>query len=132
MKRLLSISGLVLITSLLTSCTRSNDDTNTINNAATAGKWKVSLYFDEKDETSDFAGYNFTFNTNGTATAEKSGSSVAGTWSTTGSKFVVDFSADDVLDELSNDWLIVEKTNTSIKLKDDNTTKNERLEFVKQ
>jgi hypothetical protein len=131
MKSLFSLSSLVILISLLASCNHSDDDMNTLSNAATAGKWKIAFYFDKKDETSDFSGYTFNFNTDGTATAQKGATTVAGTWSVSGSKFILDFGGDPVLDELNDDWLIVEKTNSSIKLKDDNSLQDDQLNFIK-
>ena len=130
MKKIRSLLTLILSIVLLASCTRSSDNT-TLNNAATMGNWKISLFQEDHDETSNFAGYTFNFAANGTATATKGSTVVTGTWALRESKFELDFGADDVLRHISDDWIIIEKTETTIKLKDDNTTNNELLHFVK-
>ena len=130
MKAMRNLFILAILTATLVSCTRSTDNT-TLTTAATVGNWKVSLFQEEKDETSDYAGWTFTFESNGTATAIKGSATVTGSWALKESKFKLDFGADNILRHISDDWIIIEKTDTSIKLKDDNTLKIELLQFVK-
>jgi len=73
----------------------------------------------------------FIFNSNGTVAATNGSINANGTWSQASSKFNIDFGVTPVFSDLNDDWLIVEKTATSIKLKDDNPARNEKLEFVK-
>lgn len=121
---------LILCSSLLTACQKQNDN-NTTNVDLTAGTWRVSYYWDEKDETSDFASYNFMFLSNGTFMAHtSSGAAITGTWSQTGTKLIISFT-DPLLSELNDDWMITEKTSTSIKLKDDNPAQDDQLHFTK-
>ena len=121
----------------LIGCSKSDATDNTTTNGnggnptTPAGSWRISHYFDDRDETSDFAGYNFVFDNSGSVIATRSGASVTGTWSTTSTKFILSFGADPVLSELNDDWQIVERTSTSIKLKEDNPAQNDRLEFVR-
>lgn len=86
-----------------------------------SGTWYVSYFFDDTDETSDYAGYNFTFNVNGTSLAVKNAISLNGTWSNymdSGDEKVA-FSFDGItLDELEDDWEVIEFTSTQIRLKD--------------
>ncbi|MBL7813642.1 MAG: hypothetical protein JNL70_01465 [Saprospiraceae bacterium] len=98
------------------------------------GTWKVSYYLDSgKDETSNFSGYTFDFQSNGTLIAKFSGQTVTGTWSenTSSNKLIINISGTDKLDDAADDWLIISKTATSIKLRDDNTSKDEQLHFTK-
>lgn len=87
----------------------------------TDGSWYVSYFFDDTDETTDYAGYVFTFNTNGTSLAVKNTTSLNGTWSNymdSGDE-KLDLSFDGLtLDELEDDWEVVEFTTTQIRLKD--------------
>lgn len=124
---LMAIAAAILI---LSSCSKDNSPSNTIINGTPDGSWKVSYYFDSGDETSNFSAYTFTFGSNGQVTAIKNGTTYTGTWSQ-GSRFNIDFGADPVLSDLTDDWVIEEKTTNSIKLKDDNTTNNEVLQFTK-
>jgi hypothetical protein len=121
---------LILCSSLLTACQKQNDN-NTTNVDLTAGTWRVSYYWDEKDETSDFASYNFMFLSNGTFMAHtSSGAAITGTWSQTSTKLIINFT-DPLLSELNDDWMITEKTSTSLKLKDDNPAQDDQLHFTK-
>jgi len=85
------------------------------------GTWYVSYFFDDTDETSDYAGYNFTFNVSGTATAVKNTTTINGSWSNyidSGDE-KLEFSFDgSVLDELEDDWEVTEYSATQIRLKD--------------
>jgi hypothetical protein len=131
MKKLLFPAAIALSLSVFISCTRSSSDTTAFDNAPTTGQWKVSYYFDEKDETSDFAGWVFTFNTNGTASATNGATTINGTWVVREGEFRVDLGTSNPLDSFTGHWLIIEKTNTSIKLKDDNSLQDDQLHLVK-
>ena len=68
----------------------SSDDSSSLNNqsdvinTATSGTWKIILYNDsDVIKTSDFAGYNFTFNSNGVLSAVGVDLTIDGTWSVT-------------------------------------------------
>ena len=113
----------------------SSDDSSSLNNqsdvinTATSGTWKIILYNDsDVIKTSDFSGYNFTFNSNGVLSAVGVDLTIDGTWSVTDTN-----SSDDSIDdldfnifftspvnfaELSDDWDIVSKTATKIELID--------------
>ncbi|MBP8156913.1 MAG: hypothetical protein KAX93_00905 [Flavobacterium sp.] len=97
-----------------------NDDFTAV---LTSGTWYIS-YFQEDDdnETSDFNGYTFTFNSNGTSTVLKNAVTTNGTWSTfvdSGqNKLDLIFDGVDLLDEIEDDWRIIEYSNTQIRLKD--------------
>lgn len=127
---------LFAIIALIASCSKhdSNDDNGGggSSNLPPAGSWVVSLYFDTGDETAHFAGYSFSFQAGGVVSASNGATTVTGTWSQTSTKFILAFPAGTVFEDLSDDWLIVEKTATSIKLKDDNPAQDDRLEFTRQ
>lgn len=123
---------LVAHTLLSSTCSKKDDDLVTAGAGGDiSGTWRISMYWDEKDETADFVGYTFQFNSNGQLAATKGAVTVTGSWTETGSKLIVNFGSHAVLSELNDDWLKVEKTNASIKLKDDNPAQDDRLEFVK-
>ena len=86
----------------------------------TNGTWHVSYYFDDSDETLNFKGYNFTFNSNGTIMVVKEKNTIAGNWSTfvnSGQNiFLLKFD-DSKLDDLEDDWKITEFTSTNVRLK---------------
>jgi hypothetical protein len=121
-----------LLSSFMACKNSSSNDVNP-SNSIILGVWKVSYFFDDKDETSDFNGYTFDFKSDGKFVATFSTNTVNGTWSEdkSSNKLIINISGTKALDELADDWLITEKTNTSIKLKDDNVTKNEQLHFTR-
>jgi hypothetical protein len=87
-----------------------------------SGTWYITYFTDDNNnETSYFNGYNFTFNNNGTTTAVKIGVTTNGTWSTyidSGeNKFELSFDGV-TLDEIEDDWRIIEFSETQIRLKD--------------
>ncbi len=86
----------------------------------TSGSWFVTYFFDDVDETSDFADYEFTFATDNTAQAISSSNTVDGTWSLTNSNtpdLNLFFGTNNPFDELDEDWDIIEATQDIIKLK---------------
>lgn len=127
-----AIVGLIILSSSCTRSLDSNDPTTT----ATSGTWRVTLFTDSgNNETSDFSGYTFSFNGNGTVTATKSGTSQNGTWSTGSNRFNIDLGpkvdTNKPLGELTDDWKIISTSDTEIKLTDDNAASNEFLTFTK-
>jgi hypothetical protein len=127
---------LLLVTVFFLSC--SSDDssstgTNSISSVTSvvaSGTWKITYYFDtDKEETSNFSGYNFTFGSNGVLTATNGTLTQTGTWSVTDSNsdddnsisdldFNIAFTSPATFLELTDDWEIIERTSTVIKLKD--------------
>jgi hypothetical protein len=131
--KLFKVFAIVLLahTLLSSTCSKEDDNGGTTGTIA-AGAWRVTVYWDNNaDESNKFSGYSFEFKANGQLSATKAGSTVNGTWTETSSKLIIDFGTTPILEKLNDDWLRVEKTNTSIRLKDDNPAKDERLEFVK-
>jgi hypothetical protein len=110
-----------------TSCQRSSDDMVTPSGSSPSGNWKVTYYWDKKNETSNFFGWSFRFLPNGQAEAIKGTTVLAGSWQKTGSKFTINFDADALLSHLSGEWLIVTYTSTAIVLKDDNPLQDDEL-----
>lgn len=95
--------------------------TATLTNAIINGTWYISYYFDDVDETSIYNGYNFTFNTNGTSIAIKNATSINGTWSNyiDSGQEKLELAFDGLtLDELEDDWKVIEFSSNIIKLKD--------------
>jgi hypothetical protein len=135
MKKMFVFFGLCSI--VFSGCTKEDSPASVVD-AITNGTWKVS-HFSERtnNETDDFSGYVFTFQTNGKVLAAKNGVIKEGNWSESRSsqKLVIDLGvksdANKPLGELSDDWVITSKTATKINLTDDNSSSNELLEFTK-
>ncbi len=137
---------LLALTISLASCSKSNDDNPSNNNnnsnnttEQVSGEWKVTYYFDSgKDETHNYSGYTFTFNTGGQMQAVNGSGTYNGTWQlgdrssdydSASNKFVINITGNKQMDDLQDDWLIVKITNTEIWLQDDNITSGEELRF---
>ncbi|MBK8556484.1 MAG: hypothetical protein IPL65_12295 [Lewinellaceae bacterium] len=125
-----------LILFLSSACSKSSDDnsnSNTNDPQVTTGVWKVSYYYDkDKEETGDFKDHTFEFQAGGTLIAHlPDGSTKNGTWSTGSTKFNIVIGGTYALDEMADDWLLIEKTDNLIRLQDDNSSHLEELHFVK-
>jgi hypothetical protein len=114
---------------LFTSCQKAdNSATQTItpaivNSTVVTGNWRVTYYFDtDHDETASFAGYEFIFGANGVVTANKAGTTVTGTWSSgyddSRVKLILSFTSPASFSEISDDWHVIERTNSKIRLQD--------------
>lgn len=97
------------------------DDTDLVN-VLIDGDWAITYFFDDKDETSDFAGYVFTFLESGMVQTKKGENVVEGSWYSNGDdgelELELDFGEHEPLDELQDDWDMIEFDGTIIKLKD--------------
>ena len=84
----------------------------------TTGPWYVEYFFDDYDETDNYAGYEFTFALDGTAQTIKGSSVTTGTWALVSDfKFDLYFGTYPPLDKLDEDWEILEANSDIIKLK---------------
>ncbi|WP_411893845.1 hypothetical protein [Winogradskyella sp. A2] len=100
-----------------------NVDDSSLVNALTNGDWYITYFFDDTDETSDFQDYVFNFASNNTATATDMSGTTNGSWSTTSGDDTelglnLNFGTSMPLDELADDWDVLEVTNDIIRLKD--------------
>lgn len=116
----------------LTSCKKEDnpksDTVAGVTSLATDGTWKITYFFDESDETTNFTGYNFTFGSDNVLTATNGTNTYTGTWSVSDSNsdddimdelhFNVAFSSPANFEDLTDDWNFVEKTETLMKLSD--------------
>jgi hypothetical protein len=73
-------------------------------------------------ETSKFSNYVFTFSSNGTVSAVRSGSTVNGSWSDgnddSQKKLIMNFASPADFTEISDDWHILQETSSKIQLED--------------
>ena len=120
---------------LLGACSKWQSNQKQINNISTDGTWIVSSYIDDgDDETADFTTFRFTFLESGVLNAtdllSSNSNPYVGSWSVTDSNsnddddnladldFNINFSVNNKLDDLSDDWDIISYTDTEIKLID--------------
>lgn len=147
MKNLFKISSiaLLLIVSLVGCSKDENNDTPPDNgtsadrviSTAEAGTWRITLFSEDgNDETSNFSGYIFSFNTDGTVVATKGTTTVSGTWSvmddssnsssdddgnsTDDDDFIILFNVPQSsdFDDLNDDWDIISVTANKMELID--------------
>jgi hypothetical protein len=135
---------LMLSLTLMSAMCSSDDDDGTSNNNSQqiaeiendvqSGTWIITNFVDSgQDETSDFNGYEFSFNADGSLVATNGTNTMTGTWSVTdddssdddGSSssdidFNIFFPVPDTSDfeDLNDDWDIVNSTSTRIELID--------------
>ncbi|MDO9512473.1 MAG: hypothetical protein Q7J34_11990 [Bacteroidales bacterium] len=126
---------LIVPFTVLFSCTKEESD-KVLSDQFSDNTWTISYYFDEKDETSNFTGYVFEFQNTGILKASKGGTSTTGSWiiDNNSSKLTINFpGATNYLENLNDDWLLIDRTNEIIKLKDDKTTsEGEILHFTRK
>lgn len=139
MKKIISISVAVVLLMVSFGCSNSEDNSGSsinnsqtitaIKNAVSSGTWRITYYYDtDTDETSNFAGYNFTFGGGNVLTATNGATTYTGTWSVTDSNsnddspedvhFNVGFTTPPNFEDLTDDWEVLEHTATKIRLTD--------------
>ncbi|HBG70087.1 MAG: hypothetical protein A2W93_10135 [Bacteroidetes bacterium GWF2_43_63] len=133
MKTSILILGLLSVLAF-SSC--SKDTPAVVQKNLESGEWKITYFYDkDHEETTDYAGYTFTFNDDGTIMATTSSGNVSGTWSTgvddSQDRLYLTFSSPDKLIEISDDWVILEQSNSKIELEDDSDNSTELLTFEK-
>ena len=99
--------------------------------ALVEGEWIISYFFDDSDGTSDFAGYTFAFNPDGTALADNGSGQINGAWqieSEDGGKLELklEFGETDLFVSLEDDWDVLEFDGTIIKLMDEDTSEESK------
>lgn len=98
-----------------------NVGNNALSSILSSGTWYVSYFFDDVDETSNYSGYIFTFNSNGNVVAVKNSITINGQWSSfidSGEeKLELNFNSI-TFEELNDDWEVVEYTSNQVRLKD--------------
>ncbi|MEZ4858935.1 MAG: hypothetical protein R2781_09010 [Flavobacteriaceae bacterium] len=120
------VNSNVELTNAISQADCSNNGGNNTNptdfeNFLTTGVWYVTYFFDDYDETSDFASYEFSFDVDGSAAATNTSGSNPGTWDyyedSGVAKVDLFFGTTSPLDEIDEDWEILEATNDIIRLK---------------
>lgn len=121
----LKILSVLALSLWITGCSKDESnaisDPSGVNNAVTNGTWRITYFWDtDKDETAHFSGYQFTFGTGGVLTASNGSTVITGAWSSgtddSGLKMVIAFSSPADFEELSEDWHILEVTETKMQL----------------
>lgn len=121
-RKLLTYVTFVMLSLFVLSCQKDDDtNSNSIATVATQGKWRVTLFSENGvDQTSAFSGYEFSFNTNGSAIATKAATNVNGTWAAgtddSKQKFILNFGSASLWENISEDWQVKSQTANTITL----------------
>jgi len=125
----------LLISVIGFSCSNNSDDATPVNSASSVvnivnnGSWHITYYFDtDHEETAAYTGYNFVFGSGNSLTASNGTNTYTGSWSVTDSDsdddelndldFNIGFLSPAQFAELTDDWEIIERSATVIKLRD--------------
>ncbi|NBU80317.1 MAG: hypothetical protein EBS55_01550 [Flavobacteriaceae bacterium] len=109
------------IENVIADCETSSSGNLVLLDVLTSGSWHVSYFYGDGNEyTSYYDGYNFIFNPIGTSTAIKNGITTYGDWDLHDENdyqiFELHFNGD-ALEEMEEEWKVLEFTATSIRLK---------------
>lgn len=101
-----------------------------------SGTWNISYcYYDNENETSYYAGYNFTFNSNESVVAQKGASSTTGQWDVHNDdgylRLDIHSFEGSVMDDIETNWRVIDNNQTTILLKKENSDSTDRLTFTK-
>ncbi|HSD14632.1 MAG TPA: hypothetical protein VLB74_08285 [Flavobacterium sp.] len=137
MKKIISLSVVVCLLTITMGCSDDDDNSSSssnnnqtideIKNDVMSGTWRITYFFDtDSDETSNFNGYNFTFGSSSILTATDGSNTNVGAWSVTDDNsgddspddidFNIVFASPPDFAELSEDWHILEHTDTKLRL----------------
>ena len=131
--KLFQLSLFVILLSVVFSCSNDSSSNSSVDptpviNTVNKGTWRITFYEDSGvNETSNFVGYNFTFGANSLLTATNVTNTYIGAWSVTSDNsgddspsndldFNIAFNSPANFSELTEDWNIIERTDTKIKL----------------
>ena len=134
MKQFKFIVALAFFVIVIFACSNDDDNNNTslqsqIQANTQTGTWRITSFIDSgTDETNNFTGYTFTFNTNGVLNANNGTNDYNGTWSITTSNsgddslddldFNINFNLTNDFQDLNDDWDFVSHSATKIELID--------------
>lgn len=101
----------------------------------TASTWRIAyFYYDGQDETDYYSNYNCVFNTDLTVLANYNGNPYYGTWmyeyDSSVREIEIEFASSN-LDEINEDWSIIDFSQTEIKLKHEDNGYDKFLTFSK-
>ncbi|MBA3986080.1 MAG: hypothetical protein H0X63_05810, partial [Flavobacteriales bacterium] len=103
----------------------------------TDGNWYVALFLEdgEDDETSNFDTFNFNFISSGLIVVTNPGNTLFGTWFVMEDdgelELILNFDDAYPLDELDDDWMVIEFSNNQVQLRDDDDEDADILIFEK-
>ncbi len=125
----------VAVIMFLAACSKSKSATITLKDIFTLGTWHVHHFIEDNiDKTSNYDGFVFTFNPNGSLMVVKNGITYTGTWTEDDShtEFTLNISTgDSYLLKLNEDWLVTGRSDSFVEFKNSNPSKNEIFHLEK-
>ena len=117
-----------LAVALFLSAACSDDDDNSgpsasaVIDTVTSGNWRITSFVEDgTDHTTDFTNYEFTFEESGLLMAIGPDDTVSGAWSVddddSSPDFNIFFASPPDFEELTEDWDIVQRTDTKVRLR---------------
>ncbi len=127
MKRIMILLAIVVFASCSSDDDAGNANSTEFQQIETflpQGKWMISKFIDgDSDHTSDFESFEFTFNEDGTVTAQNDLFTEPGTWdydnsSSSSEELVLQFGTTTPFDKINDDWDIISVSNLKVELSD--------------
>lgn len=143
MKTSIQLLSATILMMVFVSCSNKSNDITPSSSSENLEQsfWQVSFFEEKgKDETSTFNGYQIMFESGGVFKLSNSAQTFTGSWSfgsksgdgsNSSQKLIIFINGNYVADELQDDWVIVEQTDSFLHLQDDNTEHTETLKLVK-
>jgi hypothetical protein len=125
-----------LIKEALDNCSENTNTAPDFVQVLSNGAWKISYFYHDEERTTVYSGYQFSFKSDYTVVASKSGISETGTWSIKTNngerEFKIDFDADP-LKKLEENWEVFEFSTSELRFRDpsDNSLETDYLYFTK-
>lgn len=119
---------------ILIAASYRKEDVHQLKVEINTGNWRLSQYVDNGDDkTHWFPSYTLTFNPNNTVTVHVASNSYVGTWQFDEATRRVTLSLPAALHfyKLTGNWILVDSTDRSFKLRNANLFKTETLSFMR-
>jgi hypothetical protein len=125
------------ITLLFTSCTKSTDSVTATEKLLVSKAWSVDYFFNSQDITSQYGNARLLFSSTGNVGYQKDGQVIAGTWSKRTDNLDNELislqfnTSDPAISKLSDEWMIVTRSNNTLQLQEVTTAGSNSLLRIK-
>lgn len=123
---ILAAIGMMILTGGCENNPGEKNDAAKVSNTLTAGIWRITYLWESgHNDTEDFTGYNFTFQTGGNLVATSGGTSETGSWTAVDNNdndncnLTISFETQNFFGKLSHNWHVIERTDVKVRMVDD-------------
>jgi hypothetical protein len=123
---ILVAAGMMILAGSCENNPGEKNDAAKVSNTLTAGTWRVTYLWESGDnDTENFSGYNFTFQTGGNVIAVNGGTSETGSWTAVdhndndNCNLTISFESQNFFGKLSHDWHVIERTSVKVRMVDE-------------